>query len=229
MQVRSFSSKRSSILRRWRIACMLIGPAPQVYRPMRWLLNVDRQTAAKVVVLLPALMLACVGVPALAAAQHSGEEKGDAAMLAIPTSLKAEHEQLHAQLSAATTLAGKTGDAAKRVAAVLHEHFVSEEEFALPPLALLGPIAEGRATPDMRAAVAQTDRLKGEMPRMLEEHRAIVRALDELGRAAAAEHHPEVSRFVEELTAHAQNEEQVLYPAAILVGEWLKLRFPEGR
>jgi hypothetical protein len=24
-------------------------------------------------------------------------------------------------------------------------------------------------------------------------------------------------------------EEQVLYPAAILVGEWLKLKFPEGR
>jgi hypothetical protein len=34
-----------------------------------------------------------------------------------------------------------------------------------------------------------------------------------------------VSRFVDELTAHAQNEEQVLYPAAIVVGEYLKLRF----
>jgi hemerythrin superfamily protein len=67
------------------------------------------------------------------------------------------------------------------------------------------------------------------MPRMLEEHKAIVRALDELGRAAAAEHHPDVRRFVEDLTAHAQTEEQVLYPAAILVGEWLKLKFAEGR
>jgi hypothetical protein len=56
-----------------------------------------------------------------------------------------------------------------------------------------------------------------------------VKALDELGRAASAERQPEVSRFVEELKGHAQNEEQVLYPAAILVGEYLKLKFPAGR
>jgi hypothetical protein len=174
-------------------------------------------------------MLAIVGVPASAAAQHDADPKEHVAMLQIPAALKAEHEELHAELSAATKLAGKTGEAAKRVAAALHEHFVSEEEFAMPPLALLGPIAEGRVTPDMRAVVALTDRLKAEMPRMLEEHKAIVRALDELGRAAAAEHHPDVRRFVEDLTAHAQTEEQVLYPAAILVGEWLKLKFAEGR
>ena len=57
-------------------------------------------------------------------------------MLEIPTALKAEHEKLHADLAAATKLPGKTGEAAKHVAAVLHEHFVSEEQFALPPLAL---------------------------------------------------------------------------------------------
>jgi hemerythrin superfamily protein len=64
---------------------------------------------------------------------------------------------------------------------------------------------------------------------MLNEHNAIVQALDELGRAAARERHPEVSQFVAELKAHAQNEEQVLYPAAILVGEYLKLKFPTRR
>ena len=63
------------------------------------------------------------------------------------------------------------------------------------------------------------------MPRMLAEHNAIVEALKELGRAATVERHPEVSRFVDELRAHAQNEEQVLYPAAIVVGEYMKLKF----
>jgi hypothetical protein len=150
-------------------------------------------------------------------------------MLQIPNALKAEHEKLHRDLSAATALSGKTGDAARHVAAVLHEHFVSEEEFALPPLALIAPIADGRATSDMRAVVALTDRLKAEMPRMLDEHRAIVRALDELRRAATTERQPEVIRFVDELKAHAETEEQVLYPAAVLVGEWLKLKFPTER
>ena len=146
-------------------------------------------------------------------------------MHAIPAALKAEHEKLHADLSAATRLPGQTGQAATRVAAVLHEHFLSEEEFALPPLGLLGPISEGRMTPDMQDVIALTERLRAEMPRMLAEHNAIVEALKELGRAATAERHPEVSRFVDELTAHAQNEEQVLYPAAIVVGEYVKLKF----
>lgn len=176
-----------------------------------------------------ALMVTIVGVPAFAAGQHGADQKGHAAMLEIPTAVKAEHEKLHADLSAATKLAGKTGEAARHVASVLHEHFVSEEEFALPPLALLGPIAEGHATAEMRSIIALTDRLKTEMPRMLAEHKAIVQALDELGRAAAAERHPEVSRFVGELKAHAQTEEQVLYPAAIVVGEWMKLKFPADR
>jgi glutamate synthase domain-containing protein 2 len=91
---------------------------------------------------------------------------------------------------------------------------IKHHTFALPPLALLAPLAEGRLTPAMRSAIALADRRKSEMPRMLAEHKRIVEALDELGRAAAAEQHPEVSRFVEELTAHAQTEEQVLYPAA---------------
>jgi hypothetical protein len=171
-------------------------------------------------------VLAAAGVTTLAAAQQHAEQKGRQVMFEIPATMKVEHEKLHADLSAATKMSGKTGEAAKRVAAVLHEHFVNEEEFALPPLALLGPIADGHATPEMRKVIALTDRLKAEMPRMLSEHKAIVQALDDLGRAAKAERHPAVSRFVEELTTHAQTEEQVLYPAAILVGEYLKLKFP---
>jgi hypothetical protein len=76
-------------------------------------------------------------------------------MKGIPAALKIEHEKLHADLAAATKLPGKTGEAAKQVAGVLREHFLSEEEFG-----------------------------KVEMPRMISEHKAIVRALDELGRAA---------------------------------------------
>ena len=144
-------------------------------------------------------------------------------MFEIPLALRVEHAKLHADLSLATKLPGKTGEAARQVAAVLHEHFLSEEEFAMPPLALLGPLAAGQVTSEMRAVIELTDRLRAEMPRMLGEHAAIVQALKELGHAAAAERHPDVSRFVEELTAHAQTEEQVLYPAAGLGGEIRKM------
>ena len=40
--------------------------------------------------------------------------------------------------------------------------------------------------------------------------------------AAQAENRPEFARFAEKLILHARTEEEVLYPAAILVGEWLQ-------
>jgi hypothetical protein len=42
----------------------------------------------------------------------------------IPRPLKLEHAELHAELVGATKSGGKTGEAAKAVAKVLHNHFV---------------------------------------------------------------------------------------------------------
>src|SRR5688500_11359906 len=101
------------------------------------------------------------------AADHDSEEAG------IPASLSIEHRELHATLDALTKLPGTTGMAAFRVAEVMHEHFKREEEFALPPLALLGPLAEGTEVQisAQTATVAMSDRLKTDWPRMLHEHR----------------------------------------------------------
>jgi hemerythrin superfamily protein len=142
----------------------------------------------------------------------------------IPESLKLEHEELHADLVRATKAGGKTGEAAKAVAKVLHDHFIKEEEFALPPIGLLPALARGEVDKEMGSVVAMTDRLKTELPEMLREHQAVVAALKQLTAAAEEEKLPEHVRFAEKLTLHAQTEEDVLYPAAILVGEYLKLK-----
>lgn len=140
----------------------------------------------------------------------------------IPKSLKLEHEELHAELVMATKAGGKVGEAAKGVATVLHDHFVKEEEFALPPIGLLSALARGEVDENMKSVLRMTDRLKAELPEMLEEHKAVVAALEKLIAAAKAENQPEHARFAEKLMLHAQTEEEVLYPAAILVGEYLK-------
>jgi hypothetical protein len=142
----------------------------------------------------------------------------------IPTSLKLEHEELHAELVRATKAGGKVGAAATGVAKVLHDHFVKEEEFALPPIGLLAALARGEVDENMKSVLRMTDRLKAELPEMLEEHKAVVAALKNLIAAAEAENKPEHARFAEKLMLHAQTEEEVLYPAAILVGEYLKLK-----
>ncbi len=65
--------------------------------------------------------------------------------------MKLEHEELHAELVKATKAGGKIGEVAKAVARILHSHFVKEEEYVLPPLGLLPPLAEGKATPEWKA------------------------------------------------------------------------------
>ncbi|MGD9953499.1 MAG: hemerythrin domain-containing protein [Burkholderiales bacterium] len=137
----------------------------------------------------------------------------------VPKPLQVEHEELHARLLKATKEAGAIGEAAREVARLLHPHFVREEEFALPPLALLERLARGEATDEMAEVLPMTQRLKAELPQMLAEHRQIVGALEKLRAAARAAGQPEHERFAEALVLHAQTEEQVLYPAAILAGE----------
>lgn len=142
----------------------------------------------------------------------------------IPRSLKLEHEELHGELAMAIKSGGKVGEAANAVANVLHHHFIKEEEYALPPLGLLSFLSQGKFSSEMQGIVPMTEKLKQDLPNMLEEHKQIVGALDNLVKVAKKENKTEIVVFAEKLKLHAKNEEEVLYPAAILVGEFLKLK-----
>ena len=144
--------------------------------------------------------------------------------ISIPRSLKIEHEALHAVLAKATKEEGEISVAAKQVAKILHGHFVKEEEIALPPLGLLTDLAKGHIIEDMKSVLSMTDKLKADLPHMLEEHKQIVQALDKFADIAKKLKRMEYVEFAENLKLHAKTEEEVMYPAAILVGEYLKLK-----
>ena len=144
--------------------------------------------------------------------------------LQIPQSITAEHAELHEELNRAMRAGGETAKAAGEVERLLRPHFVKEEEYALPPLGLLASLAGGKATPGADEILAMTDRLKAELPQMLGEHRTIAAAVKRLADAAERERKPEHARFAAKLMHHAHSEEEVLYPAAILVGEYLRLK-----
>lgn len=147
----------------------------------------------------------------------------------VPEPLRQEHEELHSQLARATSLGGSLGDAAKAVARVLHDHFVREEEIAMPPLGLLADVAAGRIQPEMSGVLPLTDALRAELPKMLEEHSRIKAALADLERAAEDQKQPELAEFARKLVLHARTEEEVLYPAAIILGEYLKAKLASGQ
>lgn len=142
----------------------------------------------------------------------------------IPESLQREHEELHEALRHATHAPGPVGEAARVLASLMHPHFVKEDEIALPPLGLLQALARGDASEDMASVLALTDRLERELPGMLREHQDIVAALQRLLAAAETAGHAEVAEFARRLMLHARTEEEVMYPAALLVGRYVRLR-----
>src|SRR5574338_119989 len=152
--------------------------------------------------------------PMTHATEHSG----------IPASIRAEHEAIHDALERATKERGRVGEAARALAKVLHPHFVREEQIALPPLALLAPLARGEFTPAMLDILPMTDSLRAELPRMLEEHGAIRAATESLGAVARAERNADVAELADALALHAQTEEEILYPAAVLVGDLVRAK-----
>jgi hypothetical protein len=148
--------------------------------------------------------------------------------ITIPESMRAEHGEIHSALEQATRIRGRVGDAARALAAILHPHFVREEQIALPPLGLLAPLARGEVTPDMREVLPLTDALRTELPQMLAEHLDIRAATLRLGEVARAEGNAEVVQLAERLKMHAQAEEELFYPAAVLVGDLVRERLLVG-
>jgi hypothetical protein len=169
-------------------------------------------------------LIATLAVIAAVPAHTQHHDHAARARLSPPESMRIEHEAIHARLVRATEAPGAVGEAARRLARVLHPHFVREEEIALPPLALLEPLARGEFDPSMEAVLPMTDALRAELPRMLEEHVAIGAAARELEHTARAAGNVEVERLAQALLLHARTEQEVLYPAAIMVGDWVRSR-----
>ena len=174
---------------------------------------------------LTSISLTALAVPRAAAQAGGHSEPGRPVQVQIPASMRAEHEEIHAELVRATKAPGRVGAAARQLAAVLHPHFVREEQIALPPLGLLAALAKGEAvTAEMRGILPMTDSLRAELPRMLEEHVAIRAATQRMGEAARAARNDRVASLAEKLALHARSEEEMFYPAAVLVGDLVRTR-----
>lgn len=156
-------------------------------------------------------------------AAHAHESHGKTAF-AIPESMQVEHEAIHSELVAATKAKGRVGEAARALAKVLHPHFVREEEIALPPIGLLKPLSRGETVPGMEKVLELTEALRAELPRMLEEHVAIAAAARRLETVAREERHAQGEHVAVALALHAKTEEEVFYPATLLVGDLVKAR-----
>ena len=114
----------------------------------------------------------------------------------VPATIMKEHTHLLDEINNLALLEDSTGRVALKLKELMTHHFREEEDYVLPPLGLLQMLA------------------KGEVPLQA----------DEMMQIAAVEDHPEVSSLAEQIEKHALTEQEVYFPAAILVGEYLKIK-----
>ncbi|HVY61877.1 MAG TPA: hemerythrin domain-containing protein [Planctomycetota bacterium] len=142
----------------------------------------------------------------------------------IPASLEAEHGALRDELHDLAAAGGTLGETAKKVLAVLEPHLEREDVLVHPILASLAELAEGRIETATADLILLANRLREAVPAMRAEHVEIAAALADLVAAARAANREDAIDLAERLLRHARLEEEFLYPAAMIAGEYLKLR-----
>jgi hypothetical protein len=146
------------------------------------------------------------------------------ARLEVPQSSRVEHDDIISYLNVVAQQQRRpsVAEAARKALEVMRPHFAREAEYVLPPLGLLPALAEGRATPEMRGAIAIADRVKAEQDRLYEEHVRITGVLNDLIAAAEGERERGLVAMARQAALHSLHEVEVLYPAVILIGDRLR-------
>jgi hypothetical protein len=146
----------------------------------------------------------------------------------IPVSLLEEHAEIVMSLRSAVEAGGALAPAARSVLEIVEPHMRREQELALAPLRFLPRLADGEVTADMTPLIAVTDRLRAEMPALRKEHAALRRALEGLWETAWREGKPEHAFVAQRINRHITVDEEVHFPAALLVGNYLRLSATRG-
>ena len=159
------------------------------------------------------------------AAAAREDKRGQPWGFEIPEPLRIDQNELCVALERAILSGGKTGKAARELQKVLQPHLLKEEEDLLQILGLLLPLAQGGISDAMPGIPPRTEHLKARMFEIMREHVVIIEAARKLLQAARSEKKLSLVAFTERLTLRAWTDEVVFYPAAILIGEYLKLKF----
>lgn len=139
-----------------------------------------------------------------------------------PEALLHGHVNLFNDIENIVSLGGDVGKNAQLLAEISGPHFKKEEEYALPPLSLLSTLSEGNWIMEPHAAIEMAERLQAKLSEMKEDHGVIRKMLENLKTLAQTENNQKIKQFVDDLKLHIDVEEQVLYPATIFIGEYLK-------
>ncbi len=177
------------------------------------------EAVSRPTILILAGLMSCVLAGSVAAqpAEHAGD---------IPQSMRLEHQNTLEQLTMLSRKSGPVGVEARKTLALYKAHMQREEEFILPPLTLLSQLADGKISPDMKWAIAMSDRVKAEREKTYQEHTAITDAMNALAAAARKAHDAAALDFAQGAVADSLNDLELIEPMSIVIGDYLKAKLP---
>lgn len=141
----------------------------------------------------------------------------------VPESLRVDHAQLSTALSRAAQAGGRTRVAAEKVAPLLEAHLQKEEREVLRVLGLLAPLANGGI--DLAAEnLSQLDDLELSESGLNLQRAALIASGEKLLAIAREEGADEMLEFAERLLLRIRLDEAVLYPAALLIRNYLRIQ-----
>ncbi|MDR9457324.1 MAG: hemerythrin domain-containing protein [Salegentibacter sp.] len=142
----------------------------------------------------------------------------------VPAQILKDHNYFLDRLKPITSYEDSTGIVAKELYEVMEFHFKEEEDYVLPPLGILPLLAKGELPEESAKIIQLTEKFRENRDAMLAEHQMIGHFLSEIMDAARRENHPELSGYDKALEKHAELEEEILFPAVLLIGDYLKIK-----
>jgi hemerythrin len=127
-------------------------------------------------------------------------------------------------LAKAKSLSEGKDSIAVKLYEVMKYHFSEEEQYVFPPLGILPVLAEGNIPKEGDMIISLTMRFKSNSAKILAEHQMIKTLIEEYKLRSKTQNDIGFDEFERELAEHAQVEEEIYFPAAIVVGDYLKFK-----
>jgi hypothetical protein len=144
--------------------------------------------------------------------------------LQLPEALQLNHLQFSAALTNASHAGGRTKAVAETIAKLLEPHLQHEEANVLRILGLLAPLAAGQFKVEWLEDFSEWEELETNESALGLEHSALIAAAENFFAIARDEGADELLEFAERLILRIRLDEEVFYPAALFIRNYLRLR-----
>jgi hypothetical protein len=154
-----------------------------------------------------------------------------AQQLVTPNSVQLQHRQIVGRLASYAQQSGPIGTAAQKAADFLKAHYAKEEQFVLPPLGLLPALLKngGASKADMERALEMAQSTKAAMDELYADHVQITALMTELADTANERNEKELVRLATRVAAQSLNDMEVLFPATVLIGEYIRMKLSKDQ